>query len=43
MRVLKWADLAAKVFLLALLVSALVWPDLSGVKEKAGTARLVIY
>jgi hypothetical protein len=42
-RVLKWADLAAKVFLLALLVSALVWPDLSGVKEKAGTARLVIY
>jgi hypothetical protein len=36
-------DLLAKVALVALLVSALVFPDLSGVKEKAGTARLVVY
>ncbi len=39
MRVVRWADLAGKVELLLLLLSALLWPDLSGVKEKAGTAR----
>jgi len=43
MRVTRWADLAGKALLLALLLSALIWPDLSGVKEKAGTARLVVY
>lgn len=41
--VMTWAGLAGKALLLALLLSALVWPDLSGVKEKAGTARLVVY
>lgn len=43
MRARRWADLAGKALLLALLLSAVIWPDLSGVKEKAGTARLVIY
>jgi hypothetical protein len=38
-----WADLAAKALLLALLLSALVWPDLSGIKGKASSARLVVY
>jgi len=43
MRAIRWADLAGKVLLLALLLSALISPDLAGVKEKAGTARLVVY
>jgi hypothetical protein len=43
MRGMRWADLAGKALLLALLVSALIWPDLSGVKEKAGAARLIVY
>jgi hypothetical protein len=42
-RVAKWADLVAKVLLLGLLLSALIWPDLSGIKGKASTARLVVY
>jgi hypothetical protein len=42
-RVMRWADLTAKAFLLILLLTALIAPDLAGVKEKAGTARLVIY
>jgi hypothetical protein len=37
------ADLAAKVALLGLLASALIWPDLSGIKGKAAGARLVVY
>lgn len=39
----RWADLVAKLLLLGLLVSALVWPDLSGMKGKASAARLVVY
>ena len=42
-RVTRSADLAAKLLLAALLVSALIWPDLSGIKGKASTARLVVY
>ena len=42
MRAVRVLDLLAKVGLIALLVSALVFPDLSGVKEKAGTAPLVV-
>ena len=40
---LRYAALAAKVLLFALLLSALIWPDLSGIKGKASTARLVVY
>ena len=43
MRRLLFLDLAVKVALVALLVAAWVFPDLSGIKEKAGTARLVVY
>lgn len=43
MRRLPVLDVAVKVALVVLLVSALLFPDLSGVKEKAGTARLVVY
>ena len=43
MRRLPTLDLLVKVVLVVLLASALVFPDLSGVKEKAGTARLVVY
>ncbi|SDT13262.1 hypothetical protein SAMN04488543_3117 [Friedmanniella luteola] len=43
MRRLPILDLLVKVALVLLLVSALLVPDLSGVKEKAGTARLVVY
>lgn len=39
----RWSDLAAKLLLVVLLVSALIWPDLSGIKGKASTARLVVY
>ena len=38
-----WLDLAVKALLLVLLVGALLWPDLSGLKGKATTARLIIY
>ncbi|WP_132156082.1 hypothetical protein [Kribbella antiqua] len=40
---LRYGALAAKLILFALLLSALIWPDLSGIKGKASTARLVIY
>ena len=43
MRWTRAADLAAKVALLGLLASALIWPDLSGIKGKAAGARLVVY
>lgn len=43
MRAIRWADLAGKALLLVLLASALIAPDLAGVKEKAGTARLMVY
>lgn len=36
-------DLAAKALLLLLLAGALFWPDLSGLKGKASTARLIVY
>jgi len=39
----RYAALAAKVLLFALLLSALIWPDLSGIKGKASTARLIVY
>jgi hypothetical protein len=42
-RTVRVLDLLVKVALVGLLLSALVFPDLSGVKEKAGTARLVVY
>ncbi len=41
--VLRYAALTAKVALFALLLSALIWPDLSGIKGKASTARLIVY
>lgn len=37
------ADVVAKLLLFALLLSALIWPDLSGIKGKASGARLVVY
>jgi hypothetical protein len=37
------ADLGAKALLLLLLAAALFWPDLSGLKGKASTARLIVY
>ena len=43
MRPLPLLDVLVKVALVLLLVAAVVFPDLSGVKEKAGTARLVVY
>lgn len=43
MRALRVLDVAVKVALVALLVSALIYPDLSGIKGKASTARLVVY
>lgn len=39
----RYAALAAKVLLFGLLLSALIWPDLSGIKGKASTARLLVY
>jgi hypothetical protein len=43
-RILIVAALAAKAaVLLLLLSSALIWPDLSGIKGKASTARLIVY
>jgi hypothetical protein len=41
--ILRIASLAAKAALLLLLLSALIWPDLSGIKGKASTARLIVY
>lgn len=38
-----YAALAAKAALFLLLLTALIWPDLSGIKGKASTARLVVY
>jgi hypothetical protein len=43
MRAVRVLDLLVKVALVGLLLSALIFPDLSGVKGKAGTARLVVY
>lgn len=39
----KYASLLAKAVLFALLLTAIIWPDLSGIKGKASTARLVVY
>ncbi len=39
----RYAALATKLLLFGLLLSALIWPDLSGIKGKASTARLVVY
>jgi len=39
----RYGALAAKLMLFGLLLSALIWPDLSGIKGKASTARLVVY
>jgi hypothetical protein len=39
----RYAALAAKAALFVLLLTALIWPDLSGIKGKASTARLVVY
>ncbi|WP_433163259.1 hypothetical protein [Kribbella sp. CA-247076] len=39
----RYAALATKILLFGLLLSALIWPDLSGIKGKASTARLVVY
>lgn len=39
----KYAALLAKVALFLLLLTAFIWPDLSGIKGKASTARLVVY
>ena len=43
MRAVAVAAIAAKVLLFALLLSALIWPDMSGIKGKASTARLIVY
>ena len=39
----RYGALAAKLLLFGLLLSALIWPDLIGIKGKASTARLVVY
>lgn len=39
----KYVAVAAKAALLLLLLTALIWPDLSGIKGKASTARLIVY
>ncbi|MGH3464950.1 MAG: hypothetical protein ACRDP9_26080 [Kribbellaceae bacterium] len=43
MRAVAVAAIAAKVLLFTLLLSALIWPDMSGIKGKAATARLIVY
>ena len=43
MRAARVLDLAVKVGLVLLLVAAVAFPDLSGIKGKASTARLVVY
>lgn len=40
---IRHAAVLAKVLLFGLLLSALIWPDLSGIKGKASTARLIVY
>jgi hypothetical protein len=40
---IRYGAWAAKALLFALLLSALIWPDLSGIKGKASTARLIVY
>jgi hypothetical protein len=42
-RALQFVALGAKAVLFLLLLSALIWPDLSGIKGKASTARLIVY
>lgn len=42
-KTVRYAAVAAKLLLLALLLAALIWPDLSGIKGKASTARLIVY
>ncbi|MFG1907536.1 hypothetical protein [Kribbella sp. NPDC048928] len=42
-KTVRYAAVAAKLLLLALLLAALIWPDLSGIKGKASTARLTVY
>jgi hypothetical protein len=37
------ADLVAKALLVGLFLAAVLWPDLSGLKGKATSARLVVY
>ncbi|ADB35692.1 hypothetical protein Kfla_6700 [Kribbella flavida DSM 17836] len=39
----RYAALTATAALFLLLLTALIWPDLSGIKGKASTARLVVY
>lgn len=39
----RYAALGAKLLMFALLLTALIWPDLSGIKGKAATARLIVY
>lgn len=43
MTAVRWADLAAKVALVGLLVLAFAYPDLSGMKERGASARLAVY
>ena len=43
MHAVRIAAILIKGGLLLLLVSALIWPDLSGIKEKAAAARFVVY
>ncbi|GAA1147497.1 hypothetical protein GCM10009630_52430 [Kribbella jejuensis] len=40
---IRYAAVAVKLLLFALLLAALIWPDLSGIKGKASTARLIVY
>ncbi|MET9275316.1 hypothetical protein [Kribbella sp. NPDC003557] len=40
---IRYGALPAKILLFGLLLSALIWPDLSGIKGKASTARLIVY
>ncbi|NUR98114.1 MAG: hypothetical protein HOV67_23020 [Kribbellaceae bacterium] len=40
---IRYAALAVKLLLFGLLLAALIWPDLSGIKTKASTARLIVY
>lgn len=42
-KIVRYAAVAAKLLLVVLLLAALIWPDLSGIKGKASTARLIVY
>jgi hypothetical protein len=42
-RMLQFVALGAEAVLFLLLLSALIWPDLSGIKGKASTVRLIVY